>query len=219
MAQNASQRTLGPKLDVPAGNFVVLDFEATCSNGPGPIQVPRNEMEVIEIGAIAVNEELEPISEFARFVHPVRHQTLSDFCTELTTITQADVDEAEPFYQVAAEMALWAAEHEISWWGSWGKYDRSQLTQDVQFHRVPDPLPQPHFNIKEAFTARQSIKRRLGLGGAVKLAGLEFEGTAHRAISDARNIVRVLPFVLGDQLTPRSNFAVDVEERVSKRQR
>lgn len=218
MAQNANPRTLGPLLPVPSGNAVLLDFEATCSNGPGPVQVPRNEMEIIEIGAIAVDENLNTLSEFSRFVRPVRHPILSNFATELTTITQADVDGAETFYEVAADLALWAAENEISWWGSWGKYDRSQLTQDVQFHRVPDPLPQPHFNVKEAFTARQSIKRRLGLGGAVKLAGLQFEGTAHRAISDTRNIVRLLPFILGDSLTPRSNFApVDVEERVSRR--
>ncbi len=196
--QNTATRALGPKLRIPSGNFIVLDFEATCSNGPGPIQVPRNEMEIIEIGAIAVGPDLQPIAEFAEFVHPVRHQMLSDFAKELTTITQADVDNAEPFYQVSQALALFAAEHGVSWWGSWGKYDRNQLTQDVQFHRVPDPLPQPHFNLKEAFSERQGIKRRLGLGGAVTKAGLQFQGTAHRAIADTRNIARLLPWILGD---------------------
>lgn len=195
----ASARTLGPKLPIPGGNFVVLDFEATCSNPGNAIQVPRNQMEIIEIGAIAVSPELEVLSEFPRFVRPVRNPILSEFATELTTITQAEVDGADDFKVVAAELALWAAENEISWWGSWGKYDRNQLTQDVQFHRVPDPLPQVHFNIKEAFSERQNIKRRLGLGGAVRLAGLGFQGTAHRAIDDTRNIVRILPLVLGEE--------------------
>jgi len=214
----ASTRTLGPRLPVPSGNFVVLDFEATCSNGTGPIEVPRGEMEIIEIGAIAVDPELNTLSEFARFVRPVRHTTLSAFATELTTITQADVDAAEDFKAVAAELALWAAENEISWWGSWGKYDRSQLTQDVRFHRFPDPLPQPHFNIKESFSERQGIKRRLGLGGAVKTAGLSFEGTAHRAISDTRNIARLLPWILGTAVlaNPTDFSQADIEERVSK---
>ena len=215
----ASTRTLGPRLPVPSGNFVVLDFEATCSNGTGPIEVPRGEMEIIEIGAIAVDPELNTLSEFARFIRPVRHTTLSAFATELTTITQSDVDAAEDFKSVAAELALWAAENEISWWGSWGKYDRNQLTQDVRFHRVPDPLPQPHFNIKESFSERQGIKRRLGLGGAVKTAGLSFEGTAHRAISDTRNIARLLPWVLGTAAlaNPAGFSQADIEERVSKR--
>lgn len=195
----ASQhRELGELLPVPSGNFIVLDFEATCSNPGNSVQVPRGEMEIIEIGALAVSPELEVLGEFPRFVRPVRNPVLSEFATELTTITQAEVDGAEDFPTVAAELALWAAEHEISWWGSWGKYDRNQLTQDVRFHRVPDPLPQEHFNIKEAFSARQNIKRRLGLGGAVKMAGLDFAGTAHRAIDDTRNIARILPFVLGE---------------------
>lgn len=214
MAQNANQRPLGPRLPVPAGNFIALDFEATCSNGSGPIEVPRGEMEIIEIGAIAVDENLNTLSEFPRFIRPVRHRTLSAFATELTTITQSEVDEADPFYEVSKELAAWAAEHGVTWWGSWGKYDRNQLTQDVRFHRVPDPLPQPHFNLKEAFSARQKISRRLGLGGAVKTAGLSFQGTAHRAIDDTRNIVRLLPWILGDAAVanPRGFSPSAVEE-------
>lgn len=217
-AQTNGLLQLGPKPTVPGGNFVVLDFEATCSEKTDAIQVPKGEKEIIEIGAIALDPELNVLSEFASFVRPVRNPTLSAFATELTTITQADVDAAYGFETVAAELALWVAENEIIWWGSWGKYDRNQLTQDVRFHRVPDPLPQPHFNIKEAFSARQSIKRKLGLSGAVRFTGLEFEGTAHRAISDTRNIARILPWVLGDGLTTGRSFAEsDVEEFVSRK--
>ena len=34
---------------------------------------------------------------------------------------------------------------------------------------------------------------------ALKLAGLELDGTHHRGIDDARNIARLLPFIVGDQ--------------------
>lgn len=196
---------------MPTGSFIILDFEATCSDKD---EFPRSEMEIIEIGAVAYDGDLNYLESFSSFVAPVRNPLLTDFCKELTTITQADVDGAEPFYQAASELALWAAGLGISWWGSWGDYDRKQLTQDVRFHRVPDPLPQPHFNIKEGFSARQGLKKRLGCAGAVKLAGLAFQGTLHRAIDDATMMGKLLPFILGDQrVSSRSYPASSVEER------
>lgn len=202
---------LGPRIPVPTGNFVILDFEATCSDKN---EFSRSEMEIIEIGAVAYDDDLNYLESFSSFVAPVRNPLLTDFCKELTTITQADVDAAEPFYQVASGLSLWAAELEISWWGSWGDYDRKQLTQDVRYHRVPDPLPQPHFNIKEGFSSRQGLKKRLGCAGAVKLAGLEFEGTLHRGVDDATMMGKLLPFILGDQRVPSRDYpASSVEER------
>lgn len=190
---------MSPGPQVPAGNFIVLDVEATCSQEGNSVIVPRGEGEIIEIGALVVSPELVVLSEFSQFVRPVRHSQLSEFCTELTTITQRDVDGAQPFPVVARALALWAQWSEVTWWGSWGYYDRDQFTRDAQHHTVPDPLPQPHVNIKEAFADRQH-RQSMGLGRAVRRAGLDFEGTAHRGIDDARNIVRLLPFVLGNEV-------------------
>lgn len=194
---------LGAKLPIPDGNGIILDFEASCDNQGS---IPRNEMEIIEIGALVVSGETgEPISEFSSFIRPVRHATLTDFCTGLTTITQQDVDAAEPFCVVAEALAAWSAENEVVWWGSWGGYDRNQLAQDVRFHRVVNPLPQPHFNVKAGFADRQGLRKQLGLGGAIRRAGLTFQGTAHRGIDDARNIVRLLPYITGDAVLTGSD--------------
>lgn len=190
---------MSPGPQAPAGNFIILDVEATCSKEGNSVIVPRGEGEIIEIGALVVSPELVVLSEFSQFVRPVRHPVLSEFCTELTTITQRDVDGAQPFPAVARALALWAQWSEVTWWGSWGYYDRDQFTRDALHHAVPDPLPQPHVNIKEAFGDRQH-RRSMGLGRAVRRAGLDFEGTAHRGIDDARNIVRLLPFVLGNEV-------------------
>ena len=53
------------------------------------------------------------IDEFRTFVRPVRHPTLSPFCTELTGITQADVDAAPAFPAVVARFHDWLRTHDI----------------------------------------------------------------------------------------------------------
>ena len=57
-------------------------------------------MEIIEIGAVMQSSRTFAIeSEFQTFVRPVRRPVLTDFCTELTGITQHDLTDALPFRQ------------------------------------------------------------------------------------------------------------------------
>src|SRR5436309_3093556 len=70
--------------------YLIVDVEATCSNDGA---VPRHEMEIIEIGAVMQNSRTFEIgSDFQTFVRPVRNTRLTAFCTELTGITQREVE-------------------------------------------------------------------------------------------------------------------------------
>jgi len=166
--------------------YLVVDFESTCDDAGA---VPRPESEIIEIGAVRVDgRTLEPIDELATFVRPVRHPILTRFCTELTTITQAEVDAAPGFVAAAAQLAELGRG---ALFCSWGTYDRNKLAEDAEYHGVAMPLGPGHWNLKAAFS-----KRRLGMSEALQRAGLELVGTHHRGIDDARNIARLLPHIL-----------------------
>jgi len=177
---------------MPSVPFMVVDLEATCDER----RFPRDQMETIEIGAVLVDpDNLEPLDEFQTFVRPVVRPLLTAFCTKLTSITQADVDEA-PVFPAAVE--AWAA-----WlpgpvrFASWGAYDRTQLLQDARRHGVTMPFDlDAHLDVKTAF-AHQRGTRRCGMARALERVGLPLEGTHHRGIDDARNIAKLLPFALG----------------------
>ena len=174
--------------------YIVLDLEATCCDDDS---IPREETEIIEIGAVLVDAAtLTPGLEFQTFVKPLRHRVLTPFCTKLTTITQADVDPAPRFPQAIAALANFLRGKDALFC-SWGGYDRNQLRRDAARHRVKLPLGERHLNLKEAFSKRLGEAREYGTGQALRRVGLGFTGTHHRAIDDARNIARLLPFVLG----------------------
>lgn len=79
-------------------HYLVIDLEATCADDGS---IPDNEREIIEIGAVLVETAgLTTVEEYQSFVRPVQHPVLSPFCTELTTITQAEVDAAPLFPEV-----------------------------------------------------------------------------------------------------------------------
>ena len=84
---------------------LICDLEATCCNDNS---FSHEEMEIIEIGVVAVNNangEIE--SEFQSFVRPVRHPTLTEVCRNLTTIRQEEVDQASAFPEVFAAFMSW----------------------------------------------------------------------------------------------------------------
>ena len=174
-------------------HYLVVDLEATCDQ---PQSFPRSETEIIEIGAVLVDAaSLRPTREFQTFVRPVRHRTLTDFCTRLTSITQERVDRAPRFPQALASLARFAEDKGVLLC-SWGRYDWNQLRRDADFHNLRLPFRR-HLNLKQRFSDVLETGRRYGLRGALRRVGLSFVGTPHRGIDDARNIARLLPWVLG----------------------
>ncbi|MEO0488387.1 MAG: 3'-5' exonuclease [Cyanobacteria bacterium J06659_2] len=163
-------------------------------------------MEIIEIGAVMVASiHLAVVDEFQMFVKPVRHPILTEFCTQLTTITQAEVDQAPGFKEAIAAFSDWLTAYENCLFCSWGDFDRNQFKQDCKFHAVPFPF-QNHFNLKKAFLRAQGLKQRRGMAQALELAGIPLVGIHHRGIDDARNISKLLPHGLGRKRLQRSEM-------------
>jgi len=174
--------------------YLVVDLEATTSDDGS---LPREEMETIEIGAVLADAKtLDVVDEYQSFVRPVRHPKLLPFCTKLTNIDQRMVDGAPLFPEAFAALQAKLAGRYPVIFASWGRYDRLQLERDCAFHGVPFHLA-PHWNVKVAFTKAQKLGKKLGMAQALKHCGLPLLGMHHRGIDDARNIARLLPWIVG----------------------
>lgn len=183
-----------------AAYFLVIDLEATCDEEK---RIRDRHMEIIEIGSVLVDAEtLLPVAEHQTFVKPVRHPVLTDFCKKLTTITQADVENAPGFPEAIASLARFIDGRDVLFC-SWGDYDRRQFEQDAKFHKVTLPFGGKHLNVKKQFSTQLGEERRYGMAGALRRVGLALQGTHHRGIDDARNIARLLPWVLGREQAAR----------------
>jgi 3'-5' exoribonuclease 1 len=180
-------------------HILVVDLEATCCD----IQsIPRHQMETIEIGAVMVDTaSLKIVDEFQTFIKPLRHPILTEFCNQLTSITQSQVDTAPTFPEAIKLWQPWLSQFDKTIFGSWGDYDRKQLQHDSKHHRIdlPYPVSSNHVNLKELFSTTQGLNKRYGMAKALNLADIVLTGTHHRGIDDARNISKLLPHILGRQ--------------------
>ncbi|GAB5418049.1 MAG: exonuclease domain-containing protein [Crocinitomicaceae bacterium] len=168
-------------------NYIILDLEATCWED----RSIKRRSEIIEIGAVKINEEKEIVDEFCAFIQPSLHPELSEFCTELTTITQEDVDGAETFERVIRNFWEWINLDEDYLLGSWGMYDRNQFRKDCELHELSTEWLRRHISLKHQYTKIKNMKRHAGMKGALWMEGIELQGTHHRGIDDARNISKI----------------------------
>ena len=174
--------------------YLIVDLEATCANDNS---IPRQRMEIIEIGAVLLNSKtLEIESEYKTFIKPILHPLLTDFCKSLTSISQKNIDEAPLFPEALKNFQSWFYPFGSYLFCSWGDYDKNQFKQDCKLHGVGYPFPGDHFNLKKAFSLLLDSKKKFGMAEALAKLGIELEGIHHRGIDDARNIARIVQKVL-----------------------
>ncbi|GHF35093.1 DNA polymerase III [Kitasatospora xanthocidica] len=175
-------------MDVNAHLLNVVDVEATCWEGQPP---PGQVSEIIEIGLTVVDLRAgERLAKHRLLVRPARSE-VSPFCTELTGLTQAEVDGGLSFAEACRTLAGAHRAGSLPW-ASWGDYDRNQFTRQCRQTSAEYPFGHRHTNAKVVFTASYGLRRRPGMAQALTVAGLPLEGRHHRGDDDAWNIAALV---------------------------
>lgn len=199
MAMNP-QRNRKKTIEMNESPVLVLDLEATCwadrTRSEGEPQSLDN-MEIIEFGCALATRQGELWDSRSFLVQPTWNRTLSEFCTSLTSITQPMVDEAPCFPEAVQALDAWLGSPPDDFiWCSWGNYDRLHVLADSEKHGcTPGFMAYPHLNLKRVWRRTTGQKRKNGLAHALAYHELGFEGHHHRGVDDARNMVRLLPFM------------------------
>lgn len=185
---------------IPAAPLLVVDLEATCwENRQTPVGEPQSvtTMEIIEFGCALATRDGELLDIKSFLVRPTKAPKLSRFCTELTSISQYMVDEAPQFPEVVRQLDESLGQPAKDFiWCSWGNYDRFHILAESQKHGcAPMFMEWPHLNLKRIWRRTTGQKRKNGLAHALAYHQLTFSGHHHRGVDDARNMVRLLPYM------------------------
>lgn len=175
--------------------YCIIDLEATCWERGDPNR-SLHKTEIIEIGAVLLNENFEYIDEFDYFVRPIYNPTLTEYCTDLTSITQTDIDSALKLPAIITFMVNWLGTTEDVVFCSWGDFDKNQLLNECADHMIDYPFNDDHINVKARFSEIMKRTKKMGLKKALRILDLQFEGTQHRGIDDALMISKVFRIIM-----------------------
>ena len=168
--------------------YIVLDLEATCWMG----RPPKGVNEIIEIGAVKVNQYGEVLGQFSALVKPVVNPRISGFCSKLTGIKQAQLNLADTFEKVVVNFKDWIMEEDEEYvLGSWGNNDKGFLWSDCKLHKLETDWLEPFIDIREQYVKITNSIKKSNLRYTVEKEGFEFEGNEHSAYTDAYNTAKI----------------------------
>jgi inhibitor of KinA sporulation pathway (predicted exonuclease) len=173
--------------------IVIVDVESTCWEGGTPAgQIS----EIIEIGICTLDLHSGAIEQNEGILIKPQDSTVSDFCTQLTTITPDMVENGISFAEACTKLETeYLSKNRV--WASYGAYDHTMFVNQCSRLKIPYPFSNKHINVKTLFSLKSRMSKEVGMSGALRQLGFELEGTHHRGVDDARNIAKILNWVLG----------------------
>lgn len=190
--------------------YVILDFEATCRKKGKPWP-----QEIIEFPSVIVEAKTKQIiSEFQQYVKPVHHPILTDFCTELTGITQATVNKGSTIQEAVKRYNSWLAENGLLGDNfiiiTCGNWDLGTMYPEQC--QVSKMKADSHFkkwvNIKDEYRSYYGFRKAGGMVKMLDHMGIPLQGRHHSGLDDSRNIAKIWVQLLeyGHQLTEKSIY-------------
>lgn len=186
-------------------NAVFVDFEMNPI-GRRQKQVRRIcKSEIIEIGAVMIDEAGREISSYKSYVRPEYMDSIHTVCQELTGITMEMLVEAPHFQEAYGKFLEWCNRdgdnnYEIY---AWSENDWRQLHAEMRLKAIDVTagrvqwMMQHWQNFQRIYCNLLGLTQIISLDKAVSTMGETFDGQMHDALWDARNTAKI--YVLSKQ--------------------
>ena len=167
-------------------NYIVLDLEWNQADDLKTKLESELTFEIIEIGAVKLNNEKEQIDSFHELIKPQVFDRMNQVTGEIVHINIKELENCRGFKEVAEDFMRWCGEDYI--FCTWGNLDLPELQKNMDFYNMTHLSEKPfqYYDVQKLFSiAYEDKKKRRTLQHAVEFLKIE-EGMAfHRADADA----------------------------------
>lgn len=169
-------------------DYIILDIEFNGRKFASELP-----MEVIEIGAVRLDSSLQKVDEFSTLIKPVYFSRLNSFIKKKTGIPQEEIDQADGFPKVIADFISWLNQSEQFLLFTWGGEDLKRIVYDTRMHKLDDTywMAAYYFDLLKGFLRYKNITNDVSVEAALIDLDITAEGSAHRALDDARMTAEV----------------------------
>lgn len=193
-------------------NYVFVDFEMDSVLREYKAERKICRMEIIEIGAVMLNESFEEISSFKRYVKPKYSEHVSSKIVELTGITDNCLMGAKNFETEINAFADWCLSmgEDIKVF-AWSESDLKQVRGEIALKGISEgssliKVIDSWNDLQLEFDTSLCSDKSTSLVNALESLGVMFDGHMHDALDDSRNTAKL--FV---QMSTSDDYKKDVE--------
>ena len=185
-------------------NYVIVDFEMNLIAREEKEAKKICGYEIIEIGAVILDEQLVVMGEFKTLVKPQYNQVIYQRYESLTGIS-TDMVIGAPVFNIAYEMFVnwcesYGEDYEVY---AWSENDYNQLVAEMELkgysnEEMKKPLTR-WYDFQKEYMNKLGLEKVLSLEKAVNYAGMEFQGKIHDALWDAKNTAELFAIVRDEE--------------------
>lgn len=168
-------------------NYIVFDLEWNQSPSGKEDSVKHLPFEIIEIGAVKLDEDMRMCGEFHCLIKP---QVYTKMHAKISEVTHMDMEElvrqGKTFAEGMREFVSWCGEEYR--FCTWGSMDLTELQRNMAYYNVENPFPKPllYYDIQKLYSLQYGDgKNRISLDQAIQERGVTEERPLHRALNDA----------------------------------
>lgn len=171
--------------------YIVIDLEWNQASFEKSSKKKTLSYEIIEIGAVKLNERYEKISEFQCFIKPVVHKKLQVHVRELLAYDEKKLAQGVSFSKAMDDFYAWCGENYV--FCTWGTEDLSQLQRNLEYHKLKTlDFPLYYYDIQGIYAYNYHKKDVLALHKAVEELELPQKDEYHMALNDARYTAMIM---------------------------
>ena len=201
-------------------NYIIYDLEFNQKNNistevdssstesdsnPTETEINKTTMpfEIIQIGALKLNENFETISTFNTLIKPTVYKYIHPFVENLTKITDDMVASCNDFVHAYEDFLQFIGDDDMILC-IWGMADIKELIRNVKFYNLPTSHISKYIDIQKyaSHYLKAPKKSRIGLKNAIDLLNIVIEGEFHDAYNDAYYTSEVFKIIHDDTIKP-----------------
>ena len=187
--------------------YIIIDLEWNQAMRGG--ELPDMPFEIIEIGAMMLDEEKKEISSFSRLIKPKEYPVMHRMNQEINHISMDNLAFEDDFQTVCEDFLSWCDLDDETVLCTWGDMDLTELQKNIRHFDMP-PLsdgPIPFLDIQKLFSLTKcDIKHRVSLEFAVNELKIKKTRPFHRASNDVYYTAEVFRHIATPALEKKISF-------------
>lgn len=169
-------------------NYIIFDLEWNQSPWGKEKENKELPFEIVEIGAVMLNEDRRQIGEFHQYVSPVVYRELHRVTKDIIKLTIQELDKGMKFQEAAEKFFDWCGQKGRYTFCTWGSMDLTELQRNCNYFHVEHDFEKPliYYDIQKLYSiCYDDGKSRVALETAVDELKLKKDVSFHSAFHDA----------------------------------
>lgn len=175
-----------------------LEFNQAFDFGDGSNTAepnPKCRFEIIQIGAVKVNDDFEVKDKFNIYIKPTLYRRIHPYVEKITGFKTEDFSYAPRFKEAYSKFRYFLGDDTVL--GTWGYSDIKALYRNITFNEILEPpIIINYVDIQKIATKHLKYNRggAIGLKNAVDALGIKIDKNKHfhNALGDAYYTAKVL---------------------------